>query len=190
MELGINYQKKINYLLNEIMHLFHRKSYKLPCFIMEMCDNEKVVWFKNEPFNFVHGNETVLVPAKDKYSNNYYDDKISIGSAVYNPYDVFCLYKKQNRVFYSDKNVAFVWGNVILHWNASDDVLKLFVKNRQEEFNIGCDYTPQDGFLKSSYYNGYYSSSHNKEFTDKCYNKEIYLFLSVIHDKFKKYTEE
>jgi hypothetical protein len=190
MELGVNYQKRINYLMDEITHLFHAKSYKLPCFIMEMCNNEKVVWFKNEPFNFVHGNETVFVTAKDMYSCNYYEDNISIGSAVYNPYDVFCIYKKQDRLFYSDKNVAFVWGNVILHWNASDDVLKLFVKNRQEEFNIGCDYTPQDGFLKSSYYNGYYSSSHNKEYTDKHYNKEIYLFLSVIHDKFKKYTEE
>lgn len=174
--------------MNEIAHLFHDKSYKLPCFIIEMCDNEKVVWFKNEPFNFVHGNETVFVPAKDEYTNNYYEDKISIGNTVYNPYDVFCLYKKQNRVFYSDKNIAFVWGNIALHWNASSDVLKLFVKNRQEEFNIGWDYTPQDDFLKSSCHK--YYSHYNSEYTDKRYNKEIYLFLSVIHDKFKKYIEE
>ena len=188
MVLGINYQKKINYLMYEIAHLFYNKSYKLPCFIMEMCDNEKVVWFKNEPFNFVHGNETILVPAKDNYSNNYYDDKISIGSAVYNPYDVFCIYKKHNRLFYSDKNIAFVWGNITLHWNASNDVLKLFVKNRQEEFNIGWDYTPQNEFLKSSY--GWNFSGDIMEYTDKRYNKEIYLFLSVIHDKFKKYVKD
>lgn len=176
--------------MNEIVHLFYNKSYKLPCFIMEMCNNEKVVWFKNEPFNFVHGNETVLVPAKDTYTNNYYDDKISIGSTVYNPYDVFCLYKKQNRVFYSDKNIAFVWGNITLHWNASNDNLTLFVKNRQEEFNIGYDYIPQSKFLKTSYYPRYSNSSHNKEYTDKQYNKEIYLFLTVIHNEFKKYTQD
>ena len=85
MELGINYQKKINYLMKQIVHLFHNKSYKLPCFIMELCNNEKVVWFKNEPFNFVHGNETVFVPAKDNYNSNYYEDKILIGNTVYNP---------------------------------------------------------------------------------------------------------
>lgn len=173
----------------EIAHLFYNKSYKLPCFIMELCNNEKVVWFKNEPFNFVHGNDTIFVPARNEYSSNFYEDKISIGNAVYNPYDVFCIYKKQNRVFYSDKNIAFVWGNITLHWTASNDVLKLFVKNRQEEFNISYDYTPQADFLKSSCckkYSGYY----NKEYTDKQYNKEIYLFLTVIHDKFKKYTQE
>ena len=174
--------------MTEIMHLFRDKSYKLPCFIIEMCDNEKVVWFKNEPFNFVHGNETILVPAKDAYTNNYYKDVFSIGSALYNPYDVFCIYKKQDRVFYSDKNVAFVWGNVTLHWDATHDILKLFVKNRQEEFNLGWDYTPQDDFLKSSCQK--YCGSHNIEYTDKKYSKEIYLFLSVIHDKFKKYTEK
>ena len=188
MELGINYQKKINYLMNEITHLFHDKAYKLPLFIIDMCDDKNVVWFKNEPFHFVHGNETVFVPARDEYSSNSYIDNISIGNTVYNPYDVFCLYKKQNRLFYSDKNIVFVWGNIALHWDASDDVLKLFVKNRQEEFNIGCNYTPQHEFLKSSYYSGYYSSSHNKEYTDKKYNKEIYLFLTVIHNEFKKYT--
>jgi hypothetical protein len=188
MELGINYQKKINFLINEIVHLFYNKSYKLPCFIIEMCDNEKVVWFKNEPFNFVHGNDTVVIPAKDEYTNNSYEDKISIGNTVYNPYDVFCIYKKQNRIFYSDKNIAFVWGNITLHWNASDDVLKLFVKNRQEEFNIGWDYAPQYEFLKSSCHE--YYSEYNKEYTDKHHNKEVYLFLSVIHNEFKKYTEE
>ena len=174
--------------MNEITLLFRDDSYKLPSFIIEMCDNEKVVWFKNEPFNFVHGNETVLVPAKDNYSNNYYEDQISIGSTVYNPYDVFCIYKKQNRLFYSDKNIAFVWGNITLHWDASNDILKLFVKNRQEEFNIRWDYTPQNEFLKSS--RSRYYSGDNMEYIDKHYNKEIYLFLSVIHDKFKKYVKE
>lgn len=174
--------------MKQIVHLFHNKSYKLPCFIMEMCNNEKVVWFKNEPFNFVHGNETVFVPAKDNYTNNSYEDKISIGNIVYNPYDVFCIYKKQNRVFYSDKNIAFVWGNITLHWNATSDVLKLFVKNRQEEFNIGWDYTPQDYFLKSSRHE--YYSCENIEYTDKKYSKEIYLFLTVIHNEFKKHIKE
>ena len=109
MELGINYQKKINYLMYEIAHLFYNKSYKLPSFIMELCNNEKVVWFKNEPFNFVHGNDTIFVPARDEYSSNSYIDNISIGNAVYNPYDVFCIYKKQN----SEYNIYIIYVYII-----------------------------------------------------------------------------
>ena len=188
MELGINYQKKINFLLSEITELFYNNSYKLPLFIFDMCNNEKIVWFKNEPFNFVRGNETIIVPAKNEYSSSYITDNISIGNSIYNPYDVFCVCRTQHRTFYDDKNIAFIYGNIALHWSARHDKITLYVKNKNENFSLDNLFYPQTEFKKSTCTHRY-NNDDDITYTDKRYNKEIYHFLLVIHNEFKKYTQ-
>lgn len=187
MELGFNYQKKINELFKELATLFKNTSYKLPAFIDSMCNNERIIWHKGEPFHFVHGNETVFKCARNKYENNTYEEVISIGNAIFNPYDVFCLYRRQNRLFYSDKNIAFVLGNTLIQWDASDDALNLFIKNNNEDFKLSDGFYADSRFLKAkSYGDHFYKSDMLLEKKDA--SKNVYDFLTVIYNEFKLFT--
>ena len=180
-------EKKINELLLKLITTFYDNRWDLFSFAYNLKESDKVVWYKDEPYHFVNGYKKEVVLAKDIYACNEVTEHITIGNAIFNPYEVYILSKERHNCFYSDYNIAFVMGNFMLHWDHSDDKLSLYVKNTKEEFKPCLNgFEVENSLLKASYRrwgenNMYKSSKHNKE---------LYAFVTVIHNEFLKYLKK
>ena len=180
-------EKKINELLIKLRKEFRDHHYDLTAFARNLTDNDKVTWYKGEPYHFVSGYKKEYIPAKDPYSCQDIKEYINIGDSIFNPYDVYIL-SKSSRSYYSwEYNQAFIMGNFMLHWNNSVDKLSLFIKNNKENFKPCLNgFEVERSLLKAEYRKW----DENDRYKSSKYNKELYAFITVIYDEFLKYLKK
>lgn len=179
--------KKLNARLVETAKFFVKNNGKLLSFINDVC-KKSAVWYKGEPYNFIHGIKIEKIVPNNEYENITVKENVIIEDSIYNPYNVYCIYRTHrthNKFSLHDFNVVFIYNNILLHWDYYDDIIRIYNKPSTEQFVLDSNFFPQRKYFECEASGREYHYNNNLCTNKKIVN-ELYDFLTVLNTEFSK----